>query len=178
MKLTKFESNQKKEVIPLFEKSFGDSEGEAEGKVIGSLVLELLDTTEKHDLFGYCAMDRENIVGCIFFSRLSTASDRSVFMLSPVAVATNHQRTGVGQSLINYGLEKIKSQGVDLVVTYGDPNYYSKVGFNSITEKTIAAPYSLSYPEGWQAQSLTKEPISPVQGKTQCVEAFRNQEYW
>jgi len=178
MKPIEFESNHKAEVISLFEKSFGDSEGEAEGKVIGNLVRALIGTTEKYDLSGYCAMDGESLIGCIFFSRLSTASESSVFMLSPVAVSTDRQRTGVGQSLIKYGLEKIRSQGVDLVVTYGDPNYYSKVGFKPVTEKTIAAPYSLTYPEGWQAQSLTQEPLSPVEGKTQCVEAFRSQEYW
>jgi len=75
-------------------------------------------------------------------------------------------------------LEQIKLDGVELVVTYGDPNYYSKVGFEVISENIIAAPYPLTYPGGWQAQSLVNKHLSPIQGGTQCVEAFREQTYW
>ncbi len=178
MKLTNFQSSQSEEVISLFRNSFGDSEGETEGTLIGNLVQNLIGTTPEHDLYGYCAEDGKTLLGCIFFSRFSLAAEISAFMLSPVAVSTPHQGIGVGQTLINFGLEQMKLEGVELVVTYGDPNYYSRVGFESITENTISAPYSLTYPEGWQAKSLTSASISPVNGKTHCVQAFRKQEYW
>ena len=34
-----------------------------------------------------------------------------------------------GQQLINFGLAHLKEIGVELVFTYGDMNFYSKVGF-------------------------------------------------
>ncbi|CAD7778098.1 MAG: hypothetical protein KIIPBIDF_00975 [Candidatus Methanoperedenaceae archaeon GB50] len=46
-------------------------------------------------------------------------------MLAPVAVSTEHQRKGIGQALINYGLDELKKRSVSIVVTYGDPSFYS-----------------------------------------------------
>ena len=62
--------------------------------------------------------------------------------------------------------------------TYGDPNYYSKVGFKPITEKLIKAPLKLSYPEGWLAQSLVSDEIQPITGNSYCVEAFNKPRIW
>jgi len=178
MKLSKFQLHPSEIIVTLFRRTFSDSEGVDEGESIGELVQTLIDTTSKHDLFGYCAEDGGALVGCIFFSRFSVPVEGAAFMLSPVAVSTQHQRKGIGQALINFGLNQIRLEGVELVVTYGDPKYYSKVGFESISEDVISSPYSLTYPQGWQAQSLISAPLLPIQGKTECVEAFRSQEYW
>jgi len=178
MKLSEFQSHQADEVVSLFNKSFSDSEGKAEGETVSMLTRQLIATTVEVDLFGYCAWDSGELLGCIFFSRFTPPINRPAFMLSPVAVSTNHQRKGIGQKLINFGLEKIKLEGVELVVTYGDPNYYSRMGFVSITESIISSPFALTHPHGWQAQTLTSEPLAPIKGETQCVEAFRRQEYW
>lgn len=70
------------------------------------------------------------------FIRLEVA-----FILSPVAIATSEQGTGIGQQLINYGLDHLKSLKVSLVFTYGDPNYYSKTGFNHIADSIVKAPF-------------------------------------
>lgn len=178
MKLAEFQSSQADEVVSLFESTFSDSEGAEEGKSIGQLVRQLIDTTAESDLFGFCAEEHGALLGGIFFSRFTLPVDRSAFLLSPVAVATQHQRKGIGQSLISYGLAQIMLDGVEFVVTYGDPAYYSKVGFEAISEAIISSPYTLTYPEGWQAQSLSSSPLSALPGKTQCVEAFRSQAYW
>ncbi|MCG5517084.1 MULTISPECIES: hypothetical protein [unclassified Ectothiorhodospira] len=41
-----------------------------------------------------------------------------------------------------------------MVLTYGDPNYYSRIGFKPITEALAPAPFTLKQPEGWLGQSL------------------------
>ena len=178
MKLSNFQSHEPEEIILLFEKTFSDSEGATEGKFIGKLVRKLIGTTDEKDIFGFCTVNNGTLIGSIFFGRLFLPTEINAFMLSPVAVPTVYQRKGIGQSLINYGLEQLKTEGVELVVTYGDPNYYNKVGFQAISEDILAPPYELTCPKGWQAQSLVSTPISPIQGKSQCVKAFRNQEYW
>ena len=67
---------------------------------------------------------------------------------------------------------------MNLALTYGDPNYYSKTGFNHIGETIVKAPLELSQPEGWLAQSLDGKPIETVQGSNKCVEALSDQKYW
>jgi len=154
MDYSAFNSNQTAAVIALFTQVFTDSEGETEGKSIGALVSNLVSTTPKADLIGYVASENEQLLGAIFFSRLTIANGDSAFMLSPVAVATAAHSKGIGQQLINYGLAQLKAAGVRIALTYGDPNYYSKTGFKPISEDIIQAPQPLSQAEGWLAQSL------------------------
>ncbi len=178
MKISAFGVDQSQEVIDLFSKTFSDSEGEEEGEVIGRLVSELISTTDNHDLLGFIAIIDEVIVGCIFFSRLTLPSSKTAFILSPVAIATEQQGKGLGQQLIEFGVEHLKAKGVDLVFTYGDPNFYSKVGFQHINEDIVKAPFKLTYPEGWLAQSLSGEDVNAMEGICQCVKALNKQEYW
>lgn len=64
-----------------------------------------------------------------------------------------------------------------LVVTYGDPEFYARVGFEKVSQKQIQAPCALSSPDGWLAQSLISDETPDVPGKTQCVAAYRKQPY-
>ena len=178
MKFSLFNPSFCQEVIDLFICVFSVSENEEEGQLIGDLVSNLISTTGVHDLIGCVASSGGGIVGCIFFSRFIVPSDKVAFILSPVAIATSVQGRGVGQQLINYGLNHLKSQNIDLAFTYGDPNYYSKVGFNQISESLIKAPLKLSQPEGWLAQSLNGNAIKSMQGSSKCVEALNDQKYW
>lgn len=178
MKLSEFEQTKSQDVIELFRKVFTDSEGDAEGTLIGSLVSNLIQTTNKHDLIGFVARSEEKIIGSIFFSRLTLPNDQSAFILSPVAIASDQQGKGLGQKLINFGIEHLKSQNIDLVFTYGDPNFYSKVGFTPISENVIKAPLKLSHPEGWLAQPLNNSSIEEMDGSAQCVKALDDPQYW
>ena len=178
MELSQFNSSLSQEVIELFTKVFSDSEGKTEGQLIGSLVSDLIATTEPQDLIGFVAITSGEIVGSIFFSRLVVPGEKTAFILSPVAIATNEQGKGKGQQLINYGISQLKSLGIDLAFTYGDPNFYSKLGFNSISESIVKAPLKLTYPEGWLAQSLDGCTIKAMKGTSHCVEALNDQKYW
>lgn len=173
-----FDTSSSQEVIDLFTNTFSDSEGSEEGQLIGQLVEKMITTTDKDDLIGFVTTSGGSIIGCIFFSRFILPNDKLAFILSPVAIATEHQGNGIGQELINYGIAQLKSSNTNLVFTYGDPNYYSKVGFQPISEEIIKAPLILSHPEGWLAQSLDGSPINPVEGKTECIEALNDQRYW
>lgn len=166
------------EIERLFNSVFTNSEGEEEGRLIGNLVKELIATTDSNDLYGFVAVDQDQIVGAIFFSRLTFKDGINAFILAPVAVHSGHQGKGIGQALINYGLQEMKTKGINFVTTYGDSAFYSKVGFQPLSEDTIQAPHQLSHPEGWLGQSLTNEPIKPVPGQSACVKAFDNPAYW
>jgi len=178
MEISAYNPGEIEDIKQLFIRTFSDSEGRSEGLIIGSLVYDLVTGTDDQDLYGFVATEGEQIIGGIFFSRLTFESGVSAFILSPVAIDTSHQGKGVGQKLINFGLDALKNDGVELAFTYGDPNYYSKVGFGPIAEKSVKAPLKLTYPEGWLGQSLVGDEIEQIAGDSCCVEALGKPEYW
>ncbi|MAT71374.1 MAG: GNAT family N-acetyltransferase [Planctomycetaceae bacterium] len=165
-------------IVQLFTSVFADAEGDAEGELIGRLAKDLFEQTDQRDLFNFVAASQGEIVGSIFFTRLTFQASGPVFLLAPVAVRTDKQGQGVGQALIRHGLQAVREQGVVAALTYGDPRFYTKVGFRGISEQTIAAPYELSQPEGWLGQSLAGTSLETLAGKCACVEAFREPDYW
>jgi len=166
------------EIKQLFKLTFSDSEGESEGMLIANLVEDLMASRDQEDILCFKAIESNEIIACIFFSRLTFEYNVNAFLLSPVAVHTDHQGKGVGQALINFGLNALREKGVELVLTYGDINFYSKVGFKVIDEKVVKAPWELTYPEGWLGQALNGGEITQVPGNSFCVEAFNNPKYW
>lgn len=168
-----------REIVDLFTETFAASEGAKEGALIGGLARDLMTGTAEEDLYVFAARETGLVVGCIFFSRQAYArADRVVFLLAPVAVATDRQGQGVGQALIQHGLKVLKADGVDVAVTYGDPGFYSRVGFALVTEADLPAPFALAHPEGWLAQSLSADHLTPLKGPARCVPAINDPAFW
>ena len=178
MKLTTYDPSNIEEIKQLFTETFSDAEGQSEGLLIGNLVHDLITTTDKNDLYCFVVTESEQIIGSIIFSKLTFESKVEAFLLSPVAIHTKYQKKGIGQKLINFGLNTLKENGVKLVFTYGDPNYYSKVGFSLIAEELVKAPLKLTYPEGWLGQSLVSDKIEPITGDSYCVKALNKPKLW
>ena len=65
-----------------------------------------------------------------------------------------------------------------VLVTYGDPSFYSKVGFAAVKTEFIEPPFELSQVEGWLAQTSDGEEVTSSFGKCACVSAFENPSYW
>ncbi|NHX28161.1 N-acetyltransferase [Escherichia coli] len=162
----------------LFAETFAASEGADEGEVIRAFVADMLATTPAPDLHVFTALDEGAPVGCILFSRLRYDDTRTVFILSPVAVRPGHQGRGVGQGLITHGLGALRDSGVDYAITYGDPAYYTRVGFAQITQDFAPAPLPLSQPIGWLGQSLSETAPAPFAGPSHCVSALNNPGLW
>lgn len=166
-------------IVDLFAATFTASEGAEEGALIGDLVRRLIAQTPAEDFRVFSAWEDGALVGGILFSRLAYEGDpRTVFMMAPVAVATEHQGKGGGQRLIAHGLDVLKQEGVDIAVTYGNPAFYGRVGFTHAAEADLPAPQPLGHPEGWIAQSLTEAPLTPVSGPVRCVAAFNDPALW
>lgn len=166
-------------IADLFASTFTASEGAKEGALIGALVRRLIVETPPDDLRVFTAWQDGAPLGCIFFTRLTYVDDpRTVFMMAPVAVATAHQSKGIGQRLITHALDALRQEGVDIAVTYGDPAFYGRVGFQPVSEADLPAPQPLNQPQGWIAQSLTDAPLMPVRGPVACVAAFDDPALW
>jgi putative acetyltransferase len=170
-------SNQS-EIEQLFVAVFAASEGEEEGELIGTLSSQLAAQIDNHEIICCGTFEEETLVGALFFTRLQLRTPIQVYMLAPVAVRTDHQNQGIGQALIQFGLAELKQRAIDVVVTYGDPSFYGKVGFQALSEEVIQAPLRLSMPFGWLGQSLTGEPIQAIDERPTSVEAFNDPVYW
>ncbi len=162
----------------LFFETFLRSEGKQEAKLIGRLVSDLLADASAGDLYVFVAKSADELAGGILFSRLSFDVGIEAFIMAPVAVHPDFQRRGIGQRLINYALAELRKLRVELVVTYGDPDFYTKVGFLHVEEARIPAPLNLQYPAGWLAQSLCGGEIPYLAGCSRCVPALNRPEYW
>jgi putative acetyltransferase len=90
------------------------------------------------------------LIGHVLFSRsLLDAPERlvDVLVLSPVSVATAHQRGGVGSGLIGYGLDEVRrTRREPLVFLEGAPAYYRRFGFEPAGPLGFRRP-SLRIPE-------------------------------
>lgn len=174
-----YEGGSDEEVIQVFKQTFSESEGAEEGNRIGTLVSKLLKDTPPKYREVFVSTQDEQINGCVIFSIL--CFDEKVInvrLLSPMAVLPEFQGSGIGQALIKYAHSFLKGADVKIVITYGDINFYSRVGYQPISEDVIKAPQKLTYPEGWIAQSLTDDPIEPIADSTHCVEALNDPVYW
>ena len=172
-------SGREEEIVSLLTATFTDSEGAEEGALIETLSRGLLTGTPDEDRYVFTTEDEGRLIGGIVFSRMSYADDpRTVFVLAPVAVATDRHGQGVGTALLRFGLDRLRRDGVDVALTYGDPNYYGRVGYAPITEAEVAAPFPLKYPHGWLGQSLTDAPLTPLKGPASCVRALSDPAYW
>ncbi len=168
------------QTVELFETTFADSEGGSEGKIIGALSKELLANTPQGDIKAYVGVEGEAVIAAVIFTRLFMPNvQKKAWLLSPMAIQTARQGKGYGQALIRFGLDDLRAQkNVEIVVTYGDPSFYEKVGFEWVSTDIVPAPFELSMPHGWLVNSLTDANLSPLKGPSISVDAFNNPELW
>ena len=141
----------------LHRRAFGDGHGDVVAGLVRALrhddpdALSLVAVDEE-------AIDRERVAGHILFScSLLDAPRRlvGVQVLSPLAVAPERQRRGIGAALIRHGLRLLDDRGVPVVFLEGDPRYYSRAGFAPGAARGFRKP-SLRIPDaGFQAITLT-----------------------
>lgn len=98
------------------------------------------------------------VVGHAAFSP-ATISDGSTgwYDLGSVSVLPEHQRQGIGKSLTNKGLTRLKGLGAQGCALVGDPNYYKQLGFRNYPglvykgvpqEVFVALPFFEKVPQG------------------------------
>ncbi|EAR10625.1 GNAT family N-acetyltransferase [Reinekea blandensis] len=162
----------------LFRTAFTIAEDEHEGALVADLTAGLVPLVDQDRVWCFGHYHDDALVGAIFFSRLEYPSLAGVYLLAPVAVRTDFQRQGVGQTLIRYGLTVLAEQGAQVALTYGDPAYYGRFGFQPLSETLLQAPLTLSMPFGWQGQSLQGGTIPQCTERPQCVEPFANPALW
>ena len=118
------------------------------------------------------------VVGFIAFTPLTIESDITGFLLAPLAVHPEHQRSGIGTLLIKTGIDTLTKQNVDFLFTYGDPDYYGRFGFNTTDAAKFIPPYPLEYDFGWIGMKLHQTLSPREQVSFVCVPALMNETLW
>ncbi len=153
--------------------------GQPEGETVSQLAIDLLDDKTALPILSLVAEQDNEIIGNVIFSSVNIEGVEGVsaYILAPLAVAGFAQKSGIGTQLINNGLETLKKRGAEIVLVYGDPNYYMRTGFKA--DHNLKPPHKLKYPEeAWMAQELVEGSLAKTQGKVQCASSLNSPEYW
>ncbi len=111
----------------------------------GSLVLSLVAVAGKQ-MIGQVALSPAKI------------GDLKYLCVGPLAVVPEHQRKGIGADLMGHALGVAQAYGRDGVVLMGNPNYYSRFGF----EKMASVTYDGQGAEYIQVLPFTDAPSGPL----------------
>lgn len=143
---------------------------------VSRLALELI--SESESVQSLVAIEGDEIIGHVVFSpmRITPSNDVLAYILAPLAVAPAKQKQGVGSKLIQSGLDTLTAIGIDAVFVLGDPNYYSRSGFN--IRHSVKTPYQLAYPEAWLALELKAGSLQGVSGTADCLSALMFPKLW
>lgn len=171
------EISDKEKIGKLFKSTFTESEWREEWILISNLSRKLAENIDNKDILCFGTFIDKDLVACMFFSKLYFKTKIKVYLLAPVAVSIKYQKKWIWSSLINFGVNELKSKNTDIIMTYWDHRFYSKVGFEKITEDLVKAPLKLSMPQWWLWKSLKKEPIPIIRDRPSCVKEFNNQKY-
>lgn len=110
------------------------------------------------------------VVGYCGFSRLTIEANNEPangVSLGPVAVLPDRQRDGIGQTLIRNGIARLKAAGETLIIVLGDPDYYSRFGFDVASATSYRTPY-----DGPYLQALRLSDGAPASGDVRYAAAF------
>jgi putative acetyltransferase len=109
--------------------AFGDH-----GMLVADLVDTLRDRLTVDDGLSLVAEDAGAVVGHVMCTPCLLDAPRrlvEVQVLSPLAVAPDHARRGIGSALVREALSVTASRDVPLVFLEGDMGYYERFGFET-----------------------------------------------
>ena len=160
----------------LYLSAFSESERESVAHLAVNLLLEI---TSPPVISLVAEMDGAP-VGHIAFSPIRIDCSRALrgYLLAPLAVDPSFQKKGCGSKLIQEGVHRLKDEGINVLIVYGDPAYYGRFGFTAEAAVAYRPPYPLLHPFGWQAMILNPDYTPVVSGRVTCVPPLCEPTLW
>jgi putative acetyltransferase len=147
--------NDYEEIDNLVTRSFTEGTDYSDGTDIIALIKEIRAGQYYIPELSLVAEMNGKMVGHFMFSHfpLSTSAkeanyDRSIVktdivMLAPVSVHADFFRQGVGSTMIELGIKKVKENGYKGIQVEGNPAFYNKLGF------VTSSKYNIYPTSGW-----------------------------
>ena len=112
---------------------------------------------DRPDSTGYVALLDGRLVGHVRITRgWLDAEPRlvEVLVLSPLSVAPEAQRRGIGRALVARAVAEAERAGAPAIFLEGDPAYYGKLGWRPAAELGVTAPSARIPPAACQVVRL------------------------
>ena len=155
--------------------------GAREATSVSGLAVDLLiDPTAQPCLSLLAERDGE-IVGSVLFTPVrieGSGAALSAAILCPLAVMPDAQRSGVGEALIEDGLNRLEVGGTHLAFVLGDPRYYGRHGFEAALPHGLRPDHEIAMPEAWQVRALTPGALEGAEGVVRCAESLEDPAHW
>ncbi|MDB4338991.1 N-acetyltransferase [Rubripirellula sp.] len=164
------------QILSVHRDAFGE-----EGEIISSLVAEMLDDPTAEPIHSFVAKQGDAIVAHVLFTAVKIGTcEVSAQILAPLAVASGHQKRGLGTRLVNEALTQLESQGVALVFVLGYPYYYSRFDFAPAGVQGFDAPYPIlpKNADAWMVKVLELGAMENNAGTVRCCTALDQPQYW
>lgn len=88
------------------------------------------------------AVSGDIILGHIMFSKISVGQSEAI-ALAPISVRTDRQRKGIGKLLVTTGHKLARKMGYRCSMVLGNPDYYSKFGYERASSYGIIASFDV-----------------------------------
>jgi putative acetyltransferase len=115
------------------------------------------------------------ILGHVLFSPVELdglSADLHLLGLAPIGVLPEQQGRGVGSRLIRAGLVACLAAGYDAVVVLGEPDYYSRFGFQRASDRGLGNEYGAD--EHFMLLELKKGALEGADGTVRYRPEFRD----
>jgi putative acetyltransferase len=147
------------------------------------LVRDLLGDPSAQPTLSLLAFIDGKPVGHILFTTATLDKSHrktSIALLAPLAIVPDAQRQGIGEKLIERGVQLLSERGVGLLFVLGHPEYYPRHGFKPAGQLGLEAPYPIpdEHADAWMVQALQPGLLGSVSGKIVCADALNKPEYW
>jgi putative acetyltransferase len=144
-------------------------EGEAEANVVDTL-RQVCDGCSS-----VVAVEGDEVVGHVMFSPATIENvDGDIWGmgLAPLAVLPNHQRRGIGTTLIEHGLAMLREKGCPFVIVLGHADYYRRFGFVPASRYNLRCQWEGIPDEAFMILVYDQELLKGVSGVAKYREEF------
>lgn len=157
-----------------------DAFGGEEGRAVSDLAVNVLRQTFDPPVLNLVVEIEGELAGHVAFSPVRSKENQELagYILAPLAVAPRHQKRGIGTKIVEEGMSRLVSQGVGVILVYGDPEYYGRFGFEAEPAENYLPPFPLQYPFGWQAMLRSNRQPAAKPLPLTCVEPLIKADLW
>ncbi|MCG7337999.1 N-acetyltransferase [Staphylococcus sp. ACRSN] len=140
------------------------------------LVVRLRESPEyNYELEVVAKNENGDVVGHIMLSEIKIVNDTKSYTalaLAPLSVVPEYRKKGLGKALIQAVEERVKALDYTTIIVLGDPNYYSRFGYEEAKAYDIISPFNVPS-EYFMVKFLWDQLIDRPNGTVVYSDAFK-----